>query len=147
MIRNTPVVNSKYLKHWQNAKFKLKMQKMLGGLNEELKIHGTTTLAGIEGMMDENTDLAELIAKKSAAYVIDKHVEVTPFLVIRPHGWFKAIWNWILIALLIYTATLMPLRLAFYSTPNFSTWFYVTLVIDCLFFIDVVINCLSAYYD
>ena len=47
----TKFYNEFFLKYWQSAKFKLKMQKMLGGLNEELKIVGTTTLAGIEGMI------------------------------------------------------------------------------------------------
>ena len=133
MIRNTPVVNSKYLKYWHNAMFKLKMQKMLGGLNEELKIHGTNTVAGLEGMLTETGDLESLINKKATNFVLDKQVERTPIFVIRPHGWFKAIWNNILIVLLVYTATIMPFRLSFESTPNYSTWFWINIMVDGLF--------------
>ena len=49
--------------------------------------------------------------------------------------------------LLVYTATVMPWRMAFIDPKLWSDWFLVELVIDLLFFIDVIVNCFSAYLD
>jgi hypothetical protein len=51
------------------------------------------------------------------------------------------------IVLLLYTATIMPFRMAFIETEYMSDWFVFELVIDFLFACDVYVNCNSAYYD
>jgi len=49
--------------------------------------------------------------------------------------------------LLVYTATVMPFRMAFIEPAIWSDWFIAELVIDFLFLIDVIVNCFSAYMD
>ena len=49
--------------------------------------------------------------------------------------------------LLLYTATVMPYRMAFIQSVMYDSWFYVELCVDALFFIDLLINCFSAYYN
>lgn len=43
-------------------------------------------------------------------------------------------------ALLIYTATAMPYRMAFIEAEIWSDWFIAELIIDLLFLTDVVVN-------
>jgi hypothetical protein len=65
----------------------------------------------------------------------------------HPERWPKATWNFVLVILLIYTATIMPVRISFIEAELFSTWFWVDTMVDALFLVDFVVNCFSAYYD
>jgi hypothetical protein len=53
----------------------------------------------------------------------------------------------VLALLLLYTATIMPWRMAFIDTVMWDDWFIAELVIDGLFFCDFLVNCFSAFYD
>ena len=59
----------------------------------------------------------------------------------------KGVANGILAFLLIYTATVMPYKIAFIDSVPGDGWFYLDIVIDTLFFLDVCVNLTSAYYD
>ena len=52
-----------------------------------------------------------------------------------------------MVLLLVYTATIMPFRLAFIQAPTNSDWFWAETIIDIFFFMDIVVNFVSAYYD
>jgi hypothetical protein len=52
----------------------------------------------------------------------------------------KIIWNLVLVFLLVYTATVMPYRIAFIESELFDTWFFIDLTIDALFFADFLVN-------
>jgi hypothetical protein len=65
---------------------------------------------------------------------------------IHPDSRISVSWNIILAALLIYTATVMPYRLAFIEPVMYDGWFYVELMVDIGFFIDVWANLFTAYY-
>jgi hypothetical protein len=66
--------------------------------------------------------------------------EPVPFCMFHPSRRPKTVWNIILIMLLIYTATVMPYRIAFIENEMFDAWWWVDLVIDFLFFCDVIVN-------
>ena len=56
------------------------------------------------------------------------------------------LWNAILLLLLLYTATVMPYRMAFIDSELYDDWFWIEISIDALFFCDFLVNCTSAYY-
>lgn len=56
-------------------------------------------------------------------------------------------WNSLLVILLIYTATVMPYRLAFKETVYYDGFTILDLVVDSLFFTDILVNFVSPYYD
>ena len=58
----------------------------------------------------------------------------------HPNRWPKTAWNGVLMSLLIYTATVMPYRMAFIESEFGDDWFYTEIVIDSLFFIDLIVN-------
>lgn len=131
-IRHTPVEDSKYLPLWKKIKTKLKIQRFLGALNREIQLCGNTT-----------TDNPEQNYKETDVVVS----ESIPFCMFHPNRKPKLIWNMIVIFLLVYTATVMPFRIAFIENKLFDEWFFIDLFIDVLFFIDVLVNLTSAYYD
>ena len=65
---------------------------------------------------------------------------------IYPDSPSKKYWNFFLIFLLLYVATLMPYRIAFVD-ENTGFWFYFDIFIDFSFIADIFINIFSAYYD
>ena len=69
-----------------------------------------------------------------------------PRFMIHPNSKTANAWSIILTLLLIYTATIMPYRMAFMETEMWTAWFWVELIIDALFFVDFCVNCNSAYY-
>jgi hypothetical protein len=70
-----------------------------------------------------------------------------PHFMFHPNRWPKTVWSGILALLLIYTALIMPYRMAFIDSTFGDDWFYAELVIDILFFTDLLVNCNSAYID
>ena len=63
-----------------------------------------------------------------------------------PDSRFKVGWSFVLLILLMYVATIMPFRIAFYDR-NEGFWLYLDYFLDFLFFIDVWVNLFSAFYD
>jgi len=60
-------------------------------------------------------------------------------MIINPEGAFKKYWGLVLIVILLYTATIMPYKIALISKDT-TAWFYVDLMVDCLFLTDIYIN-------
>lgn len=73
--------------------------------------------------------------------------EVKPaWYIILPDGNFKTVWNFVMIFLLLYTASFVPIRTAFIDdvTPIFAGFEY---TVDGCFIFDLFVNFLSAYTD
>jgi hypothetical protein len=66
---------------------------------------------------------------------------------IHPDGKFAMMWNIVLVFLLLYTATIMPYRMAFAEPEMFDIWWYLEIVVDIGFFTDLCVNLFSAYYN
>lgn len=64
---------------------------------------------------------------------------------VHPSSLQKTIWDFIIVLLLVYTATVMPFKFAFIEDD--SDWLVLEIMIDLLFFLDVIITFFSAYYD
>ena len=66
--------------------------------------------------------------------------------IILPDSTFKTFWNFIMIFLLLYTASFVPIRTAFIDdvTPIFAAFEF---TVDGCFIADLFVNFLSAYVD
>lgn len=87
------------------------------------------------------------VTMRATSEVQNKEPEEFPCCLIHPDKSLKKVWNVILTMLLIYTATVMPYRMAFIESVMWDDWFIAELIIDILFFTDFIVNCLSAYYN
>lgn len=66
------------------------------------------------------------------------------FLIIMPNSSFKMFWNMLITAMLFYTATYVPYRVAFIESRGSTGFQAFEYTIDALFFIDIVINFIAA---
>ena len=70
--------------------------------------------------------------------------EIKPaWYVIMPSSKLKTVWNLIMLILLLYTAVIVPYRVAFIDFPS-TFMFYLEIFIDILFIGDLFINFFSA---
>lgn len=56
------------------------------------------------------------------------------------YGWPKKIWSGILVVLLIYTATVMPYKIALIDDGENIEMFYLDTIVDFLFVFDIYVN-------
>lgn len=86
-------------------------------------------------------------SKKNKNQVNESKIEVKKNnCAIMPDSPFKSYWNLIVTALLLYTASYMPFRIAFIDETDLPLLYFDT-CIDFLFILDVIINFFSAYED
>lgn len=69
-----------------------------------------------------------------------------PFPLIHPNSMINTIWNPIYTLIMIYTATVMPVRISF-QDENSNEYNILDFVIDSLFWCDLVVNMFSAFYN
>lgn len=72
--------------------------------------------------------------------------ENLPFPLIHPENKINKVWNPIYLVLMLYTATVMPYRIAFEDTIS-DGWLITDYFTDSLFWIDMVINMFTAFYN
>jgi hypothetical protein len=69
-----------------------------------------------------------------------------PWYMIHPKSRAKKTWNIFMVFVLLYTATVMPYRIAFVDGLVFDDWWYVDNVFNIIFFLDFLSTCLTANY-
>ena len=58
------------------------------------------------------------------------------------------IWNLLSVLILLYTATVMPFRIAFVEEDGIVVWsIIIDSIIDLLFLLDIVVTFISSYED
>lgn len=75
--------------------------------------------------------------------------QVISRFLINPHGFFKKIWDVIMIVLLLYTATFVPYKISFKDDIHESGASQFDLLVDILFGMDIIVNFITPYekYD
>ena len=61
-----------------------------------------------------------------------------------PNNNFKLVWNFVIIALLAYSATYMPYNICFIQSSPSIYYQAFEYLVDCLFFTDILVNFISA---
>jgi hypothetical protein len=129
--------------------YKIKVSRALHRINGEIVMYGTSnSLVDLSNNFKQN--LEQLVWTKEHRLedfrsILDKHELSIPWYVINPHGKYSRGWNSIMSVLLLYTAILMPVRVAFYETVFFDAWTVLELCVDALFLFDIGVNCLTSY--
>lgn len=136
-FNQTPI--SKYKPVWQRALFRIKFRKAFSILNDDILIYGTTNDAF------DPSKYEEVVEARDHKRRISMLKQEIPRYVIRPDHPFKQIWNGLMILLLIYTATIMPYRIAFEDQIFFDSFTTFEIFMDFTFLTDCFINFISAY--
>jgi hypothetical protein len=141
--------NYKYLDVWRRATFRIKVRKVLSWVNDEIIKYGTSSdFIDQSGKFKLNVD--EILWKKqnkqeNFRLITDTTSEVLPWNLIHPDSQFIKTWSIVLSLILLYTATIMPVRVAFYDVIFFDAWTIVDLIMDSMFAFDILVNCFVAY--
>ncbi|CAG9317227.1 unnamed protein product [Blepharisma stoltei] len=145
-IRNTPVINSKYLDVWKRMRNKLRSNGLMIRLRQDLNLYGTSN--GIYHQRSQN--LEALSKSPEVTNIIEVSTgaqEKLPIFVFHPKHTARVIWSVILLLILVYTATITPYRIAFKDLNKVDEEYVIDLIVDILFFIDVIMNSMTAYFD
>lgn len=129
----------KYKHVWKRALFRLKFRKALTTLNDDILVYGTSNEDINFDVFDEALERRETKKKKTLV------LQEIPWYIIRPTSLFRISWNVVMFLLLIYTATLMPYRIAFEDQIFFDGYTIFEVMMDFLFMFDVFINLFSGY--
>jgi CRP-like cAMP-binding protein len=146
-VRNTPVTDAKYKDVWKRLRIKIRTKRMLGSLGREILLFGTGVHQG--GELDDmlSVQIERLVKKKDQKTEPeeDELAEKVPWYLLNPKSPIRSLWNILVILLLVYTATVMPFKIAYYS-EEIAEWRVFEWVLDSLFFSDILVTCISAHY-
>jgi hypothetical protein len=147
-ILNTPTDKCKYIHVWQRIKLKIKSKLMIMKVSKEIQLYGTSTIVEQKNSEDPFKKNGTKKTKTLFGPIIQDMREPSfPIFMLHPEGRAKTFWNVVVTLLLIYTAIVMPMRLAFIEGEVYDTWWCFELALDCLFFLDILVNFISAYFD
>ena len=68
-------------------------------------------------------------------------------LVISPRTWYMRRWDLVLLLLLLFTALVTPVEVAFLTTVLFNVLFWINRSVDALFVLDIILNFFVAIID
>mmetsp|Transcript_19889 Transcript_19889/g.36684 ORF Transcript_19889/g.36684 Transcript_19889/m.36684 type:complete len:648 (-) Transcript_19889:4500-6443(-) len=135
-----PASKYKYLAVWRRAYFRIRLKKALSSLNNEIIIYGTSNEVFDVGTYEEIMKAKKMKEKKTTTVNVALH-----WYLLSPNSPYLYIWNIIIGLLLIYTATLMPYRIAFSDPVYFDAFTIFETVVDFLFIKDILVNCVTTY--
>lgn len=142
LLGSIRIPKSKYKHIWKRIRMKLRFKSTIMNFMKSQQFLKSTS----HTLLNNDRIVRKIVKKKhpTEAFTNIEHIESC---MIHPQNFFKSIWNFIISILLLYTATIMPLSMAFFESDSADVWFDIDLVLDCLFFFDIVITFNSAYYD
>lgn len=131
---------------WQRIRRKLKGAVLLSLLCKELRLYGTSSfLKGQNVNYKRNVEQLLTRLKERQGEVTETKVNRW---VLLPNSHLRRGWNGLLVGLLLYTALVMPYRLAFMEgNEDETSWFVAERMVDGLFFMDVILICFTAVED
>jgi len=147
-IRHTPVAQCKYIAVWKRVRAKLRSQMSLGRLRKDLNLFGTSLV------LDNDDDILFSMhrieppnSSRSHRSNLDPEVVQLPWYLLHPDSRLLRGWSLVTSLLLLYTATVMPYRLAFAEGADQGYWLYLEYFVNGLFSMDLLLNCFSAVYS
>jgi hypothetical protein len=129
---------------WARARVKLRGIVLLNLECKRIRTFGATPILD-ESNQSNPKSLVRLLANLESRRLYEVEEAVMPGFVFHPSCTFKKWWNLVLVLLLVYTATVMPFRIAFEDDRYRGNWLPVELIVDILFWLDIFINFFSAY--
>ena len=127
---------------WFRVRCKLKGVVMLSLLCKELRLYGTSSFLKGQNINYKKNVEALLMRLRARKGDLPEQERNTHWFVMHPQAGFRKGWNFVVVALLLYTALIMPYRLAFSDYDDLG-WFTIERIIDGLFFMDVVFTCVT----
>jgi len=124
---------------WQKAKKNLLILARVKRLNDDLRLWGSSM--NVSGLNTEKKDLKMLMPENQFDATNNEKKRIK--WMIYPHTILSNLWYIIYVMIMLYTAFVTPIRIAFWdSLPNW--WTALEITIDVLFGIDILVTLNSA---
>lgn len=134
---------------WRKAVFKVKMDRAIKATSDEILIYGTQNELLDQNMLYKTNidELVELKSKKLEKFRVSKKSRKKCCL-LQPESGFRQVWDLVMLVILMYTALVVPFRVAFFSEVFWDGWTVCDFILDGLFLIDVLLTFVSVQvYD
>ncbi|CAD8104029.1 unnamed protein product [Paramecium primaurelia] len=143
--KTNQIFEQNLMKKWDRVRKKLRMIGRMKRLYDEVKLYGTSCRVETSIKRHEVIqELEQMLNKQNQQ--ISKPMPQKHKHLFLPDSIFKKYWQYVLMILLIYTAFITPIRLAFIEEFNII-WFSLELIVDILFFLDILITFNTAYFN
>jgi len=126
---------------WLRALRKLRAQIGVNRLGKEIHLYGANTIR------EDRTDLTQVDAVKKMLQSSSTPGVPDNTLVFEPSSPAKLVWGCVYAFLMLYTAFVMPFRMAFYEDSTVDEWFVLDNVVNGLFFLDIGITLNTGIYN
>jgi hypothetical protein len=138
--RPTEEPKFKYRHVWRRAALRAKLRKMLGSMNNEILLYGTSN-----EVVDASTYEEIVEIKRKKALTVLSIQQKLPWYVLSPVGNFCSIWGLVVLCMMAYTVTYMPFRIAFQDPVYFDSATFLDLIVDLMFILDASLNFFISY--
>lgn len=142
LLNSLPASKSKFYDTWRRIRMKLKFKSTITAILKELRF-----FAGNSDVVFKKEDIIKKLLNHKGNTENLVNIDQLRDYMIHPDNIFKSIWNGYISILLVYTAIVMPVSMAFYESDNEDGWYYIDLILDGSFFLDILITFNSAFYD
>ena len=128
---------------WHRLRCKLKGAVYLSLLCQDLRLYGTSSFLKGQNLNYKRNLHLLLTRLKDPNYDSNQSEALPNRCIILPNSLTKRVWNGLVVLMLLYTALIVPYRLAF-SDDSDVNWQVAEVMIDGLFLIDVLLTCFTA---
>ena len=139
------------LEKWNRVKYKMKFAIKVNKFNSDIKIFGSSVNVGTEIFPLKSFVGNNLIARQETFLdkISDDKLKNPKLLkknIIYQDSSFMTYWSFMVIFLLLYTASITPFRVTFIDNTD-TEWSVIDYLIDVLFLIDIIVTLNLAYND
>ncbi|OMJ95209.1 hypothetical protein SteCoe_1414 [Stentor coeruleus] len=142
ILENLTNAKPKYKEVWRRARMKLKFKSIISKLYKELRF-----FSGDSSTIYRKDEIISKLVKSHAFTETLMSIDRISNFMFHPKDRFREFWNALISTLLLYTATIMPLSMAFFESEVQDVWYVLDLMLDILFFCDILVTLNSAYFD
>lgn len=135
-----PASHYKYLKVWKRVYLRIRLKKAISSLSNDIILFGTSNEVLDVGSYEEIMEAKKI--KEQSTILIEKRL---PWYLLSPSSPYLYVWNIIIALLLVYTATLMPYRIAFQEPVYFDSFTIFETVVDFIFIKDIFVNFVTSF--
>ena len=128
---------------WRRAIRRVKAIVRWQRIQKDLSLYGS----GNVYMKDEHLKKYLESKQRKAEEHEENELKGIPICIITPDSTFHNMWSNLMLALMFYTAIVMPLRIVFFDDVASLTWMIIEISIDVIFVVDVFINSITSFYD
>ena len=135
----------RYKEVWQRAVVKIRARQTVSRMSKDLQLFGVSTLA--EDKSNDITQSEDLMKQAQDKGLVPIEQQRHSILIFRPNTLPLCVWSSLYLVLMLYTALIMPFRMAYYNTAEQEGWLTLEIAINAVFALDILVTLNTGYFD